>query len=100
MDIILFISCMVGLFFGILWSIDDNFPNMFKKLVIFCIILSIVSFISLQFKNTKINYIETNILKINQQEIKFNKAVKIKETIVSRTYGTNMLDIITYEILN
>ena len=100
MDIILFMSSMIGFLFSALWLSDNNLPKVFKILVIFCITISIISLISLQFKTTYISFTTSNIIIINNTIIKFNKPIEIKKIIIKRTYGTDMLDEINYEILN
>ena len=98
MDIVLLISGILSLFFGALWISDEYFSNKLKKLVICCIIISIISLIALQFKTTYISFITSSIIIINGQVIKFNKPVEIKKIVIKSTYGT--LEEINYEVLN
>lgn len=100
MDVILLISSIITFGFGALWLSDEYFNKNLKKLVICCMIINIISLISLQHKTVHFSFIESNIMIINNQVIKFNKPVKIKQIITKRTYGTDMLDEINYEILN
>ena len=98
MDILLIISSLSSLVFYLSWLMDNNINYAIKIFAVISSVIFLFSFLGLIPKEIITNNYETNFLKTNNVNIKFDKTVFIQEKITKSKYGTEITNKVEYEI--